>query len=108
MRLVDLAMDAHAVAYIAVISSLYQQPRVSKRTIKKLTEYVVTTIFLIRGSRVNVCVLHQAAGQDPYVSCRGRGHEEFCRAPQKDYNLEPEKGSSTEYARGSNQTSSTD
>ncbi|KAF5317444.1 hypothetical protein D9619_013754 [Psilocybe cf. subviscida] len=37
MGFVDLAMDAHAVAYIAVISFLYRRPRMSKKSVKKLT-----------------------------------------------------------------------
>ncbi|KAF5317975.1 hypothetical protein D9619_012206 [Psilocybe cf. subviscida] len=38
MQLVDLAMDAHAVAYIAVISFLYRRQRMSKKRTKKLIE----------------------------------------------------------------------
>lgn len=38
MQLVDLAMDAHAVAYIVVISFLNRRLRVSKKRVDKLAE----------------------------------------------------------------------
>ncbi|KAF5317942.1 hypothetical protein D9619_012217 [Psilocybe cf. subviscida] len=50
MRLVDLAMDAHAVAYIAVISFLHRWPRISKKTTKKLIELLdMIHIFLVKA-----------------------------------------------------------
>lgn len=42
MGFVDLAMDAYAIAYIAVIFSLYRRPRMSKKSVKKLTQWVCT------------------------------------------------------------------
>ncbi|KAF5325284.1 hypothetical protein D9619_010104 [Psilocybe cf. subviscida] len=38
MGLVDLAMDAHVIAYIAVISFLHRRPRMSKKSVKELTQ----------------------------------------------------------------------
>jgi hypothetical protein len=58
-QFIDLAMDAHAVAYIVVVSFLYHRLRMSRRSVKKLTKLLdaIHTLLVEAAATGNIVAL---------------------------------------------------